>query len=196
MSQNQRPLIAAKIHPQQMQEVDQICQQTGKSRSQILQEAIALYLGKPEVNQVNQVGERIEALEEGMKAVNQQLTQLTQAIEYLTQKLGSKTPPEFTELTNGLTELTKQPVKSKPATQKQVTAQEDGEWMSSGEAFQYLGGDPNDLHTKVTSVSGRMVGFQVFRKIQDPEEYKDFGLEYHCEQHGKLTKAKFRPIVR
>ncbi len=203
MSQNQRPLIAAKIPHEWMQQVDLICQQTGQSRSQVLQEAIATYLGQPEVNSVNSVNsvvnpvnpveERVSALEVELRAVNQQLTQLTQAIEELTQILGSKTPRE---LTHGLTELTRQPVQSKPSPPKQTPAQkEDGEWMSSGEAFRYLGGDPNNFDTKVVSASGRTVGFRAFGKIKSAEEYRDFGLECHFEQHGKLVKAKFRPIV-
>ena len=207
MSQNQRPLIAAKIPHEWMEQVDRICQQTGQSRSQVLQEAIsrrldaesfghaqgtriATYLGQPEVNSVE---ERVSALEVELRAVNQQLTQLTQAIEELTQILGSKTPRE---LTHGLTELTRQPVQSKPSPPKQTPAQkEDGEWMTTGEAFRYLGGDPNNFDTKVVSASGRTVGFRAFGKIKSAEEYRDFGLESHFEQHGKLVKAKFRPIV-
>lgn len=51
-------------------------------------------------------------------------------------------------------------------------------WMTLEDAFRYLGGDPNDSNSAVSTVSGSTsMPFRRFRVLKNPEEFQSFGLE-------------------
>jgi Ribbon-helix-helix protein, copG family len=55
------------------------------------------------------------------------------------------------------------------------------EWMTVKEAFAWLGGDPQDPSSGVTSLDGRRsVSFNRFRVLKAPD-YKAFGLEFQSD---------------
>jgi hypothetical protein len=51
-------------------------------------------------------------------------------------------------------------------------------WMTLEDAFRYLGGDPNDSNSAVSTVNGSSsMLFRRFRALKNPEEFRSFGLE-------------------
>ncbi|NJM74941.1 MAG: hypothetical protein HC852_03155 [Acaryochloridaceae cyanobacterium RU_4_10] len=51
-------------------------------------------------------------------------------------------------------------------------------WMTLEDAFRYLGGDPNDSHSAVSTVNGSSsLPFRRFRALKNPAEFRSFGLE-------------------
>lgn len=58
-----KPLASARIPEQWMDQIQAICDATGKTSSEVVQEAIAAYLGQPQVNPVNHSEERLSVIE-------------------------------------------------------------------------------------------------------------------------------------
>jgi uncharacterized Zn finger protein (UPF0148 family) len=51
-------------------------------------------------------------------------------------------------------------------------------WMTLEDAFRYLGGDPNDSNSAVSTVNGSAsIPFRRFRALKNPDEFRSFGLE-------------------
>jgi galactitol-specific phosphotransferase system IIB component len=69
MSQN--PHVGCRIPPDWHQQIIAVCEVTGQTSSQVLQEAIALYLKRSKAPTVRS---RLEALEEKVKKLNLLLT--------------------------------------------------------------------------------------------------------------------------
>jgi predicted DNA-binding protein len=63
MSQNQKPMIGARVPLEWKQQISGICQESGKSESEVVQEAIAAYLGKTTIASVESMSRRVAALE-------------------------------------------------------------------------------------------------------------------------------------
>jgi predicted DNA-binding protein len=63
MSQNQKPMVGARVPLEWKQQILGICQESGKSESEVVQEAIAAYLGRTNVASVQSMNKRVIALE-------------------------------------------------------------------------------------------------------------------------------------
>ncbi|MBD2773337.1 hypothetical protein [Iningainema tapete] len=73
---------------------------------------------------------------------------------------------------------------------------EQNEWLTPKQAYEILGGNPDDPLSKVKSVDGsRMIGFQSFRKLRTPMDFEAFGFECQIEKHGNHTKVMLRRLV-
>jgi hypothetical protein len=58
------------------------------------------------------------------------------------------------------------------------TAADAPRWLTLEDAFRYLGGDPNDSNSTVSTVNGSSsIPFRRFRALKNPEEFQLFGLE-------------------
>lgn len=67
------------------------------------------------------------------------------------------------------------------------------EWMTLKEAFAWLGGDPQDPSSGVTSLDGRRsVGFNRFRVLK-ASDYQVFGLEFQSDSRRKQLPC-LRPL--
>ncbi|MDG2991057.1 hypothetical protein L3556_08980 [Candidatus Synechococcus calcipolaris G9] len=56
-------------------------------------------------------------------------------------------------------------------------------WMTAEIAFNYLGGDVNNPESEITSTQGdRAIKFSQFKRLIDPADYTQFGLECHVER--------------
>lgn len=68
------------------------------------------------------------------------------------------------------------------------------EWMTVKEAFAWLGGDPNDPSSGVTSLDGRRsIGFHRFRVLK-ATDYRAFGLEFYSDRRCKQQPC-LRPML-
>ncbi len=63
MSKGQKPMVGARVPHSWKDQIQSICTETGKSESEIVQEAIAQYLGRTDVNSVTSLNKRVAALE-------------------------------------------------------------------------------------------------------------------------------------
>jgi predicted DNA-binding protein len=63
MSKGQKPMVGARVPHSWKDQIQSICTETGKSESEVVQEAIAQYLGKTDVNSVTSLNKRVSALE-------------------------------------------------------------------------------------------------------------------------------------
>jgi predicted DNA-binding protein len=63
MSKGQQPMVGARVPHGWKQQIQAICLETGKTESAIVQEAIAQYLGRTDVNSVQLLSKRVAALE-------------------------------------------------------------------------------------------------------------------------------------
>jgi predicted DNA-binding protein len=63
MSQGQKPMVGARVPHSWKAQIETLCRESGKSESEIVQEAIAQYLGKTDVNSVTSLNKRVAALE-------------------------------------------------------------------------------------------------------------------------------------
>lgn len=63
MSKGQKPMVGAQVPPSWKAQILLICTETGKSESEVVQEVIAQYLGKTDVNSLNSLNKRVAALE-------------------------------------------------------------------------------------------------------------------------------------
>ena len=58
-----KPLIAGRIPAAWMSQIEEIQQETGQSQSEVVQEAIAQYLGKTDPSSVQSMARRLSKLE-------------------------------------------------------------------------------------------------------------------------------------
>lgn len=63
MSKNQKPLASARIPHEWMEQIKSICEESGKTPSEVMQDAIGQYLGKTTVGSVTSLAQRVTALE-------------------------------------------------------------------------------------------------------------------------------------
>lgn len=63
MSKGQKPMVGARIPPSWKLQIQTLCQEAGKSESEIVQEAIAAYLGKTDAESIASMSKRLAALE-------------------------------------------------------------------------------------------------------------------------------------
>lgn len=60
------------------------------------------------------------------------------------------------------------------------------EWLTPEEAFQLLGGNPDNPNSKVSTLDGkRRIGLSAFRRLVNTAEYADFGFQYSSDRHLK-----------
>jgi hypothetical protein len=60
---------------------------------------------------------------------------------------------------------------------------EEPRWLTVEEAFRYLGGDPSDSNSAVTTENGSTsIPFRRFRLLTSVAEYRNFGLEANLER--------------
>ena len=67
MSLEPKPSVAARILPEWKAQIDRICQETGQSQSEIVQEAIGQYLKRTDMDAVQSLTQRVEVLEKQYK---------------------------------------------------------------------------------------------------------------------------------
>ena len=58
-----KPQVAPRIPYEWKEQIDQLCREKGKSASEVVSEAIALYLGKTSIDSVQSLSKRVGALE-------------------------------------------------------------------------------------------------------------------------------------
>jgi RHH-type rel operon transcriptional repressor/antitoxin RelB len=63
MSKGQRPIVGARIPHSWKDQIQAICHESGKTESEIVQEAIAQYLGQTDANSVASLMKRVATLE-------------------------------------------------------------------------------------------------------------------------------------
>ncbi|HEY9601435.1 MAG TPA: hypothetical protein V6C85_07495 [Allocoleopsis sp.] len=70
----ENPMIGCRVSPEYLVEIDAICQSTGRTRSQVLLEAIEVYLGKTSSIGINS---ELEVLKKRLETVEKKLTAWT-----------------------------------------------------------------------------------------------------------------------
>jgi predicted transcriptional regulator len=70
----ENPMIGCRVSPEYLAEIDTICQSTGRTRSQVLLEAIEVYLGKTSSVGINS---ELEAFKKRLETVEKKLTAWT-----------------------------------------------------------------------------------------------------------------------
>ena len=63
MGNGQKPMVGARIPHSWKEQLQGVCLETGKTESELVQEAIAQYLGRTDVTSVVSLGKRVAALE-------------------------------------------------------------------------------------------------------------------------------------
>jgi len=63
MSNGQRPMVGARVPHHWKEQIQSICHESGKSESEVVQEAIAQYLGVTDAGSVVSLSKRVAALE-------------------------------------------------------------------------------------------------------------------------------------
>jgi RHH-type rel operon transcriptional repressor/antitoxin RelB len=63
MSKGQKPMVGARVPHSWKDQIRAICNETGKSESEVVQEAIAQYLGQVDVNSIASINKRVASLE-------------------------------------------------------------------------------------------------------------------------------------
>lgn len=63
MSNGQKPMVGARVPHSWKEQIETLCRESGKSESEIVQEAIAQYLGRTDANSVISLNKRVAALE-------------------------------------------------------------------------------------------------------------------------------------
>lgn len=71
VSKLKKPLIAGRIPAAWMTQIEAIQEETGQNQSEIVQEAIAMYLGKTDPASVQSMSRRLEKLEKQYKKLVQ-----------------------------------------------------------------------------------------------------------------------------
>jgi hypothetical protein len=74
MSKGQKPMVGTRIPPSWMVQIQSICQESGKTTSEVLQEALAGYLGRTDVESIVSVNKRLAALERKYQKLAQLVT--------------------------------------------------------------------------------------------------------------------------
>ena len=67
LTRMKQPLIAGRIPPSWLTQIDEICQGTGKNRSEIVKEALGQYLDKTDPSAVAAMHRRLNTLEKQFK---------------------------------------------------------------------------------------------------------------------------------
>lgn len=67
-------MIGARVPHVWKNQIEGICQETGKSESEVVQEAIAQYLGRTDLNSVESLMKRVAILERQLKKLAQLVT--------------------------------------------------------------------------------------------------------------------------
>lgn len=67
LTRMKNPLIAGRIPHSWLNQIDKICQETGKNRSEILKEALGQYLDKTDPSAVTSMHRRLNTLEKQFK---------------------------------------------------------------------------------------------------------------------------------
>jgi predicted DNA-binding protein len=67
-------MVGARVPHAWKDQIEGICQQTGKCESAIVQEAIAQYLGRTDLESVESMSKRVAALERQLKKLAQLVT--------------------------------------------------------------------------------------------------------------------------
>ena len=60
-------MVGTRVPPAWVEQLQAIAQETGKSQSEIIYEAIAAYLGKTDANSVSSMNKRLTALEKKLQ---------------------------------------------------------------------------------------------------------------------------------
>ncbi|NJP12483.1 MAG: ribbon-helix-helix protein, CopG family [Leptolyngbyaceae cyanobacterium RU_5_1] len=63
MSQGQKPMVGARVPQSWKEQIESICKESGKTESEVVQEAIAQYLGRTDVTAIASLHKRVAALE-------------------------------------------------------------------------------------------------------------------------------------
>ena len=63
MSKGQKPMVGARVPHSWKEQIETLCRESGKSESEIVQEAIAQYLGRHDINSVVSLNKRVATLE-------------------------------------------------------------------------------------------------------------------------------------
>ena len=75
MRKGQKPMVGARIPHTWMDQIEGICQETGKRPSDILKEALAAYLGKTDTDSVSSLQKRVSAVERKLQKLTTLVTQ-------------------------------------------------------------------------------------------------------------------------
>ena len=63
MSKSQKPMVGTRIPQAWMEQIQEICDESGRSSSEILREALAEYLKRTDAESVKSINKRLAALE-------------------------------------------------------------------------------------------------------------------------------------
>lgn len=74
MSKGQQPMIGARVPHPWKDQIEGMCQATGKSESDIVREALAQYLDLTDLNSVESLSKRVASLERQLKKLAQLVT--------------------------------------------------------------------------------------------------------------------------
>ncbi|KAM3112797.1 hypothetical protein [Phormidesmis sp. 146-33] len=74
MGKGQKPMIGARVPHAWKDQIEDICSETGKSESEVVQEAIAQYLGRTDLDSVESLMKRVAILERQLKKLAQLVT--------------------------------------------------------------------------------------------------------------------------
>lgn len=74
MGKGQKPMVGARVPHSWKNQIEAICQTTGKGESDIIREAIAQYLDRTDLNSVESLMKRVANLERQMKKLAQLVT--------------------------------------------------------------------------------------------------------------------------
>ncbi|MDX2242351.1 MAG: hypothetical protein NW224_16830 [Leptolyngbyaceae cyanobacterium bins.302] len=71
MSKGQKPMVGARVPHSWKEQIETLGRESGKTESEIVQEAIAQYLGKTDVNSIASLNKRVATLERQYKKLVQ-----------------------------------------------------------------------------------------------------------------------------
>ena len=74
MSKGQKPMVGARVPHPWKDQIEDICNETGKSESEVVQEALAQYLGRNDLNSVESLMKRVSTVERQLKKLAQLVT--------------------------------------------------------------------------------------------------------------------------
>ena len=74
MGKGQKPMVGARVPHSWKDEIQGICTKTSKSESEVVQEAIAQYLGRNDLNSVESLMKRVSTVERQLKKLAQLVT--------------------------------------------------------------------------------------------------------------------------
>jgi len=74
MGKGQKPMVGARVPHTWKDQILDISQETGKSESEVVQEALAQYLGRTDLDSVESLMKRVATLERQLKKLSQFVT--------------------------------------------------------------------------------------------------------------------------